>query len=48
MPEQHPLDRRLAADFGAPTAKALGRAFGHETVGDLLAHYPRRYTKRGC
>jgi len=47
MPEQHPLDRRLSDEFGAPTAKALGRAFGHETVGDLLAHYPRRYAHRG-
>jgi ATP-dependent DNA helicase RecG len=38
-----PLDRVL----GAKTAKALGDAFGIETVGDLLRHYPRRYATRG-
>jgi ATP-dependent DNA helicase RecG len=38
-----PLDRAL----GTKTAKALGGAFGLETVGDLLRHYPRRYASRG-
>jgi ATP-dependent DNA helicase RecG len=38
-----PLDRV----FGAKTAKALGGAFGLQTVGDLLRHYPRRYATRG-
>src|SRR5579875_125175 len=38
-----PLDRVL----GAKTAKVLGGAFGLETVGDLLRHYPRRYATRG-
>ncbi|HLH59926.1 MAG TPA: ATP-dependent DNA helicase RecG [Streptosporangiaceae bacterium] len=38
-----PLDRVL----GAKTAKVLGGAFGMETVGDLLRHYPRRYATRG-
>lgn len=41
------LDTKLAGLLGGPTAKALQRAFGHETVGDLLAHYPRRYAARG-
>jgi len=45
--DAHPLDRRLADQFGAATAKSLERAFGHRTVGDLLAHYPRRYAHRG-
>jgi ATP-dependent DNA helicase RecG len=38
-----PLDRVL----GTKTAKALGDAFGLQTVGDLLRHYPRRYATRG-
>lgn len=41
------LDTKLAGLLGGPTAKALQRAFGHATVGDLLAHYPRRYAARG-
>lgn len=41
------LDTKLAGLLGGPTAKALQRAFGHATVADLLAHYPRRYTARG-
>jgi ATP-dependent DNA helicase RecG len=47
MQASHPLDRRLTDAFGAATAKQLERAFGHRTVGDLLAHYPRRYAHRG-
>ncbi|MGA2829038.1 MAG: ATP-dependent DNA helicase RecG [Streptosporangiaceae bacterium] len=38
-----PLDRAL----GAKTAKPLSDAFGLQTVGDLLRHYPRRYATRG-
>ena len=38
-----PLDRAL----GARTAKPLSDAFGLQTVGDLLRHYPRRYATRG-
>jgi ATP-dependent DNA helicase RecG len=38
-----PLERVL----GARTAKPLHDAFGMETVGDLLRHYPRRYASRG-
>ncbi len=38
-----PLDRVL----GAKTAKPLSDAFGLQTVGDLLRHYPRRYATRG-
>jgi ATP-dependent DNA helicase RecG len=41
------LDTKLTGLLGGPTAKALQRAFGHVTVGDLLAHYPRRYAARG-
>jgi ATP-dependent DNA helicase RecG len=32
---------------GRPTAAALEAAFGMQTVGDLLRHYPRRYLHRG-
>jgi ATP-dependent DNA helicase RecG len=38
-----PLNRTL----GPRTAKALEAAFGMQTVGDLLRHYPRRYYTRG-
>jgi ATP-dependent DNA helicase RecG len=38
-----PLERVL----GAKTAKVLSGAFGMETAGDLLRHYPRRYASRG-
>lgn len=41
------LDSRLDGAVGGKTAAALERAFGMKTVGDLLAHYPRRYAKRG-
>jgi ATP-dependent DNA helicase RecG len=37
------LDSPLDEALGANAAKPLTRAFGMETVGDLLAHYPRRY-----
>ena len=38
-----PLDRLL----GAKAAKTLNDAFGLQTAGDLLRHYPRRYVTRG-
>jgi ATP-dependent DNA helicase RecG len=41
------LDSRLDGAIGGKSAGALERAFGMKTVGDLLAHYPRRYARRG-
>ncbi|PZQ90827.1 MAG: ATP-dependent DNA helicase RecG [Leifsonia xyli] len=42
-----PLDGKLASALGGRTAQVLERAFGMRTVGELLAHYPRRYARRG-
>lgn len=41
------LDDRLDRVLGAKTAGVFERAFGFRSVGDLLAHYPRRYARRG-
>ncbi|MDE0546875.1 ATP-dependent DNA helicase RecG [Microbacterium sp. C7(2022)] len=41
------LESRLDGAVGGKTAKALERAFGMHSVGDLMAHYPRRYARRG-
>ncbi len=41
------LDAPLSEALGAAPAKSLDRAFGMKTVGDLLAHYPRRYADPG-
>ncbi|MEG2779033.1 MAG: OB-fold nucleic acid binding domain-containing protein, partial [Aurantimicrobium sp.] len=41
------LDAALEPVVGSKTAGALKKAFGIRTVGDLLAHYPRRYARRG-
>ncbi|KRA23587.1 ATP-dependent DNA helicase RecG [Microbacterium sp. Root61] len=41
------LESRLDGAVGGKTASALQRAFGMHTVGDLVAHYPRRYALRG-
>jgi ATP-dependent DNA helicase RecG len=41
------LDTKLSGALGGRTAQAFQRAFGYTTVGDLLAHYPRRYAQRG-
>lgn len=41
------LDSALDRVVGARTAKPLLKAFGIETVGDLLMHLPRRYSRRG-
>ncbi|MFH8250124.1 ATP-dependent DNA helicase RecG [Microbacterium sp. B2969] len=43
----HTLESRLDGAVGGKTAGVLERAFGMKTVGDLLAHYPRRYARRG-
>jgi RecG-like helicase len=48
MPAAHvELDTPLAVLLGGRAAGPYRTAFGHETVADLLAHYPRRYAKRG-
>ena len=41
------LGASLSRELGDRTATALKKAFGMETVGDLLHHYPRRYVVRG-
>ncbi len=41
------LDTKVANIVGGRTANALTKAFGIVIVADLLAHYPRRYAKRG-
>ncbi|MGK9146735.1 ATP-dependent DNA helicase RecG [Plantibacter flavus] len=41
------LGTKLGGVLGGRTATALHRAFGIDTVGDLLEHYPRRYARRG-
>lgn len=41
------LGEKLSVPLGGRTAAAFERAFGHRTVGDLLAHYPRRYAHHG-
>ncbi|WP_022891796.1 ATP-dependent DNA helicase RecG [Agromyces subbeticus] len=46
-PGSFTLDSRLSGALGGRTAQAFERGFGHRTVGDLLAHYPRRYAMRG-
>ncbi len=40
-------DSRLDGALGGKSAAHFHRAFGMETVGDLLVHYPRRYATRG-
>ncbi|WP_125132153.1 ATP-dependent DNA helicase RecG [Microbacterium sp. 10M-3C3] len=41
------LSTRLADAVGAKTAGLFERAFAITSVGQLLAHYPRRYARRG-
>ena len=41
------LDTRLSGVLGGRTSNAFAKAFGMDTVGDLLSHYPRRYARRG-
>jgi len=38
---------RLDAVIGGKSAKAIEKAFGLETVGEFIRHYPRRMNKRG-
>ena len=40
------LDSSLKSALGALKAKALLKAFGFQTVNDLLSHYPRDYADR--
>ncbi|NQX13690.1 ATP-dependent DNA helicase RecG [Microbacteriaceae bacterium VKM Ac-2855] len=42
-----PLDAKLAPLIGSRTASVITKAFGYETVGEFLGHYPRRYARRG-
>ena len=41
------LETPLGSILGDRSAQALAKAFGYSTLGDLLAHYPRRYATRG-
>ncbi len=41
------VDSKLGPVVGGATAKKLQQAFGYETVGHLLGHYPRTYVDRG-
>jgi ATP-dependent DNA helicase RecG len=41
------LDSPVVEAVGGRTAKALEQALAIQTVGDLLAHYPRRLAERG-
>ncbi|MDQ4213177.1 ATP-dependent DNA helicase RecG [Microbacterium capsulatum] len=41
------LETPLAVAVGDANAKTLAKAFGMESVTDLLSHYPRRYANRG-
>lgn len=41
------LESPLSSVAGGKTAQAIRNAFGYETVGDLMGHYPRRYGSRG-
>lgn len=41
------LESKVVDVVGDRTAKVLVDAFGIETVGDLMRHYPRRYMVRG-
>jgi ATP-dependent DNA helicase RecG len=47
LPGVTTLSEPLTRALGPRTAKALEAAFGMQTVGDLLRHYPRRYYTRG-
>ena len=41
------MDQALSGVLGERSHKALTKAFGYQTLGDLLGHYPRRYATRG-
>lgn len=40
------LETPLRSVAGGKTAQVIASAFGYETVGDLLGHYPRAYVDR--
>ena len=42
-----PLDQKLSTALGGRTGQAITKAFGYQTVGEFLSHYPRRYARRG-
>ncbi|MEO5920942.1 MAG: ATP-dependent DNA helicase RecG, partial [Pseudolysinimonas sp.] len=42
-----PLDGKLSTALGGRTGQAITKAFGYQTVGEFLGHYPRRYARRG-
>ena len=42
------LSARLSAAVGDKTARPMAEHLGLHTVGDLLRHYPRRYSERGA
>lgn len=46
-PEPGPLGEPLRRVLGGRTAAVLAKRMGIHTVGDLLAHLPRRYAQRG-
>jgi ATP-dependent DNA helicase RecG len=41
------LDSSLVEAFGTREGALVTRALGYQTVGELLGHYPRRYSLRG-
>lgn len=47
LPGDSPLEKKLSTALGGRTGQAITKAFGYETVGDFLTHYPRRYARRG-
>lgn len=47
MTEALTLTTALVDAVGGRTANALNKAFGYDTVHDLLLHLPRRYSHRG-
>lgn len=47
MSDSDLLESRLDRLIGPKTAKVFKESFGYESAADLLAHYPRRYIRRG-
>jgi ATP-dependent DNA helicase RecG len=47
MSDSDLMGRRLERLIGPKTAKAFEDAFGYTVAAELLAHYPRRYIRRG-
>lgn len=46
-PPSDVLAAKITSIIGGRTGTAFGKSFGIQTIGDLLAHYPRRYARRG-